>query len=66
MGEHSFGVWIVRIRCLLFEICLMKKKKKKKTKKKMEIFTFHFLDREKKSWDSGGVFDIGITKGFYL
>ena len=50
----------------------MKKKKKrrnegrKKKKNKIEIFAFNFLDCEKKSWDSGTIFDIRIAKGVHL
>ena len=53
--EHSFGVRIVRIRRLLFELCLMEKKEEKeeekrrrKKKNKIEIFAFDFLDYEEK------------------
>ena len=35
-------------------------------KNKIETFAFDFLDREEKSWDSGGIFDITIAKGFHL
>ena len=37
-----------------------------KKKNKIEIFTFDFLDCEETSWDSGGMFDIRIAKGFHL
>ena len=67
--EDSFGVWIVRIRRIRFELCLMEKKKerkkeRKKKKNKIEIFELNFLDCEEKSWNSGAMFDIRIAKGF--
>ena len=31
--EHSFGVWIVRICCIVFELCLIKKKKEERKKR---------------------------------
>ena len=48
-----FGVWIVYIRLILFELCVKEKKKtekkqRKKKKNKTEIFTFDFLDCEEK------------------
>ena len=52
--EHSFDVWIVRLRHILFEFCLMEKKKERR-KNKIEIFTFDLLDCEEKSWDSGAI-----------
>ena len=65
--KHSFGVWIVRIRRILFELCLINRRKKEERKKnKIEIFTLYFLDCEKKSCDSEGVFYIRIAKGFHL
>ena len=63
--EHSFGVRIVFIRRILFELCLMEKKKKKNNNK-IEIFAFDFLDCEEKSWNSGDILDIGIAKGFHV
>ena len=33
---HSFGVWIVRICCILFELCLKEKKERKKERKEEE------------------------------
>ena len=36
MVEHSFGVWIVRIRRILIELYLMEKKKKEKRKNEEE------------------------------
>ena len=50
--QHSFDVGIIRIRCIVFELCLIEKKNNNK-KKKIEIFTFDFLNCEEKSWDSG-------------
>ena len=74
--EHSFGMWIARIRRILFELCLIEKKeeeerkkkkeRRRKKKSKIEIFTFDFLDCEEKSWNSGSIFDIRIAKGFHL
>ena len=67
--EHSFAVQIVCIRCILFELNLMKKKKERRSKKKEEQnrnFMFDFLDCEKKSWESWTIFDIRIAKGFHL
>ena len=42
------------------------KRKKKRKKNKIEIFAFDFLYCEEKSWNSGAIFDIKITKGFHL
>ena len=64
--EHSFGVWIVRIRHMLFELCLMVKKEGERKKNKIEIFAFDFIDCEEKSWNSGTIFYIRIAKGFHL
>ena len=68
--EHSFGVWSVCIRRIVFELSLKEKReerKKKRTKKnKIEIFAFNFLDCEEKSWDSEAIFDIRIAKDFHL
>ena len=41
--KHSFDVWIVRIRRILFELCMMEKKKKKKKKKEKEEQNQNFL-----------------------
>ena len=41
-----------------------RRRKKMKKKNKIEIFAFDFLDCEKKSWDSGAIFDIRIAKKF--
>ena len=47
-----------------------KRRRKKKNNNKIEIFALDFaldfLDYEEKSWESGGVFDIRIAKGFHL
>ena len=63
-------MWIIRIRRILFELCLIENKKKKKKvrkkKNKFEFSTFDFLDCEEKSWDSGDIFDIRIAKCFLL
>ena len=70
--EHSFGVRIVCICQILFELRLMEKKERKKKerrqkkKNKIEIFAFDFLDCKEKSWDSGAIFCIRIAKGFHL
>ena len=69
--EHSFGVCIVCMCCILYDLCLMEKKKEERKKKeekknKIEIFVFDFLDCEEKSWDCGAIFDIRIAKGFHL
>ena len=40
-------------------------KKKKKKKNKIESFVLNFLNFEEKSWDSGAIFDIRISKGFH-
>ena len=50
--EHQFGVWIIHIRPILFELSLMEKKERKKEDRKrtkIEIFAFDFLDSEEKS-----------------
>ena len=41
-----------------------KKEERRKKKNKIENFPFDFLDCEKKSWDSGAIFDIRIAKSF--
>ena len=53
--EHLFGMQIICIHHIRFELCLMKKKKERRRKKKnkIELFAFDFLDCEEKSWDSG-------------
>ena len=43
-----------------------KEERRKKKRSQIEIFMFDFLDPEEKSWDSGGIFDIRIAKGFHL
>ena len=65
---HSFDVWIVCTRLILFELCVMEKKKKKKKarKNKIGIFAFDFLDCEETSWNSGAIFYITIAKSFHL
>ena len=45
--EHSSGMPIVCICCVLLELCFMKIRKKKKNK--FKIFTFDFLDCHEKS-----------------
>ena len=52
--EQSFGVQIIRIYHILFELCMREKKEGKKERKKerrkknkIEIFMFDFLDCEK-------------------
>ena len=42
-----------------------KKERRRKKKNKIEIFTFNFLNCEK-SWDSGVILYLRITKGFHL
>ena len=56
--EHSFGVPIVCIRNILFELYLMEKKKerKKEEEQQIEIFAFDSLYRQEKSWDCGIIF----------
>ena len=45
---HSFGVQIVRIHGILFELCMREKKKEErrrsKKKNKVEMYAFNFLD----------------------
>ena len=71
--EHSFDVWIVHIRRIRFELCLMEKKKKKKKKKKEKRrrtkskFSHSIFSTVGRSHGTlGGVFDIRIAKGFHL
>ena len=73
ISDSRAFIWcaqIVRICCILFELCLMKKKKeeeeRRKKNNKIEIFTFNFVDCEEKSWDSGAIFDIRIANCFHL
>ena len=40
--------------------------KERRKKNRIEIFAFHFLACEEKSWDSGAIFNIKIAKGFHL
>ena len=54
MVEHSVGVWVVCVRRILFELCLTEQKKEKE-EQYTEIFTYGFLDRDEKSWDSGAI-----------
>ena len=64
--EHSFDVWIIRIRRILFELLMLdgkegeEEERKKDKNNKIEIFAFDFLDCEEKSWNSGGVFDSSL------
>ena len=57
---YTFGVMLDR------KEVRKKQKKKKKKKNEIEIFTFDFLDCEKKSWNFGAIFDIRIAKDFDL
>ena len=41
-------------------------RRKNKNKNKITIFAFDFLDCEEKSWVSGAIFYIRISKGFHL
>ena len=43
-----------------------KEKRRKKGVKKIEVFAFDFLDHEEKSWNSGAIVYIRITKSFHL
>ena len=38
----------------------------RRKKNKIEIFVFHFLHCEEKSWNSGAIFYIRIGKGFHV
>ena len=73
--EHSFGVWIVCIHRILYELCSMVKKEERKKKErrrkkynKIKIFAIDFLDCEENSWNLGAIFDIHvkIAKVFHL
>ena len=43
-----------------------RKKEKRKKKNKIDIFSLDFLECEEKSWDSGAILYIRLTKGFHL
>ena len=61
--EHSLGIWIIRISHVHFDLCLMEngeeeEERRRKKNNKIEIFTFDFLNCEKKSSDFGAIFYI--------
>ena len=46
LAEQSFGMYIISVHHIVFELCLLEKEERKKTNK-IDIFTFGFLDHDK-------------------
>ena len=61
--EHSFGVQIVCIRHILFELCSMNKKNEERRRKSK--FSHSIFSNVRKSHWTLGLFDLRIAKGFH-